>query len=155
MMSKMIVMRVKPWISDEQAPRPNKDDYYLNIAKAVSLRSTCLKRKYGCVIVKDDEIVSTGYNGSPRGEFNCVDNGYCTRSIYLGDIHGKGYEHCTSVHAEMNAIISAARKDLHYATAYLYGYDLGLRSAFNPEPCPLCDRLLRNAGIVRVVTWDL
>ena len=101
--------------------RKSKDEYYLNIAEAVLTRSTCLRRKYGAVIVKDDEIISTGYNGSPRGWDNCCDLGYCVR-VQENIPHGQRYEECRSVHAEMNAIISASRRDMIGSTLYLRSF---------------------------------
>ena len=95
--------------------RPDKHTYYLNIAKAVSKRSTCLRRQYGAIIVKNDEIIATGYNGSARGEPNCCDEGVCWREAH-NIPHGEQYEKCVAVHAEQNAIISAARRDMIGAT---------------------------------------
>lgn len=132
--------------------RPSKIDYYLNIAKAVSKRSTCLRRQYGAVLVKNDEIIATGYNGSPRGEANCVDTNNCTRQ-QLNIPHGERYELCTSVHAEMNAIISASRSEMLNADLYLYGYDLASNHEIEiPSPCTICERLIKNAGIRCVIT---
>lgn len=129
--------------------RISKNDYYLNIALAVSKRSTCLKRKYGAVIVKDDEIISTGYNGSPRGEKNCCEEGFCKR---LNVPHNSGdYSDCHAVHAEQNAMLSAARRDMIGATLYLTGYDSDNKIIHNATPCPICDRMLKNAGIELVV----
>lgn len=130
--------------------RPNKDSYYLSIARAVALRSTCLRRQYGAVIVKDDEIISTGYNGSARGEANCCDVGVCWREEH-NIPHGEQYEKCVAVHAEQNAIISAARRDCIGATLYLAGIDKGVPIA-SPAPCLICERMIKNAGIERVVT---
>lgn len=128
--------------------RISKEQYYLNIALAVSKRSTCLKRRYGAVIVKNDEIIATGYNGSPRGEVNCCDLGYCKR---LHVPHNSGnYANCHAVHAEQNAMLSARRRDMLGATLYLAGEDENGRIA-NAEPCPICERMIRNAGIARVV----
>lgn len=150
-------------ISKEQTTRPSKDEYYLNIALAVSKRSTCLKRHYGCVIVKDDIIVATGYNGSPRGEENCCDRGSCKRADAE---RYTGYENCDSVHAEQNAIIAASHQQLQDATLYLACEEYGLnyeKSAQweediydfhedkNPIPCPICQRMIANSGIVRMV----
>lgn len=139
--------------SSQNAPgersRPDKGVYYLNIAKAVSERSTCLRRQYGAIIVKNDEIISTGYNGSPRGEENCCDCGECYRAKHKIP-HGERYEECVAVHAEANAIISAARRDMIGATLYLYGSENG--ETINAEPCKMCERLIRNAGIDVVVT---
>ena len=124
------------------------DDYYLNIAKAVSKRSSCLKRQYGCVIVNNREIIATGYNGSPRNEPNCCDLGVCER---LNEPHNSGkYNACESVHAEQNALISAARKDMIGGTLYLYGEENN--SVISADPCPICRRMIKNAGIIRVIT---
>ena len=123
--------------------RMSKDKYYLNIADAVLDRSTCLRRKYGAIIVKNDEIISTGYNGAPRG--------YCNRE-QLNIPSGQRYELCRSVHAEANAIISAARRDMIGGTLYLVG-----RSAADGEllhdttSCAMCRRMIINSGITRVV----
>ena len=131
--------------------RIDKENYYLDIAETVLERSTCLRRCYGAIIVKNDEIVSTGYNGAPRGRKNCMDLGYCTREA-LNIPSGERYELCRSVHAEMNAIISAARRDTLGSTLYLAG-----REASNGEllrhatSCSMCRRLIINAGIDRVV----
>lgn len=129
--------------------RPNKDEYYLDIAASVAKRSTCLRRRYGAVIVNNDEIIATGYNGSPRGEKNCCDTGECWRKAHHIP-HGEQYEKCVSVHAEMNAIISAARKDMVGGTLYLMGFD-DSNPIFHAVPCTICRRLIKNAGIKRVV----
>lgn len=127
--------------------RMSSDEYYLNIAKAVAGRSTCLRRQYGAVIVKNDEIVSTGYNGSPRGEINCCDTGICKR---IGHKHNDGdYADCESVHAEQNCIISASRSEMLGSTLYLAGFENGQVMA--AEPCPICARMIKNAGIANVV----
>ena len=102
--------------------RVNKENYYLDIADAVLGRSTCMRRKYGAIIVKNDEILSTGYNGAPRGRINCTELGYCNRE-QLRIPSGQRYELCRSVHAEANAIISAARRDMIGGTLYLVGRD--------------------------------
>ena len=131
--------------------RIDKENYYLDIAETVLERSTCLRRCYGAIVVKNDEIVSTGYNGAPRGRANCVDLGYCSREA-MQVPRGERYELCRSVHAEMNAIISAARRDTLGATLYLAG-----REAKNGEllhdatSCSMCRRVIINAGIDRVV----
>jgi dCMP deaminase len=127
--------------------RISVDEYYLDIAKAVSKRSSCLKRQYGAVVVNNQEIIATGYNGSPRGEENCCDLGYCNR---LNEVHNSGkYDLCKSVHAEQNAIISASRKDMIGGTLYLYGEENG--KTIYANPCPICQRMIKNAGIERVV----
>ena len=134
--------------------RIDKENYYLDIAETVLERSTCLRRCYGAIIVKNDEIVSTGYNGAPRGRKNCLDLGYCTREA-MNIPSGERYELCRSVHAEMNAIISAARRDTLGATLYLAG-----REAKNGEllhdatSCSMCRRLIINAGIEKVIVRD-
>lgn len=130
--------------------RVSKDEYYLTIAQAVAKRSTCIRRQYGAVIVKDDEIISTGYNGSARGEENCCDIGTCWREEHHIP-HGEQYEKCVAVHAEQNAIISAARRDCIGATLYLAGLEDGVPIK-SPAPCLICSRMIKNSGIVRVVT---
>ena len=127
--------------------RPSKDNYYLSIAEAVMTRSTCIRRKYGAVIVNNDEIISTGYNGAPRCEENCCDINNCMREM-LNIPHGQRYELCCSVHGEANAIISASRRDMQGATLYLAS------SEPNAEPCDMCRRLIKNAGISKVVTRE-
>lgn len=132
--------------------RLNKDAYYLSIARSVAERSTCLRRKYGAVIVKNDEIIATGYNGSPRGEANCCDIGTCAREeAHIP--HGERYEMCHSVHAEMNAIISASRAEMQGGTLYLVGYDCNTEEWLeNPMPCDICRRLIQNGGIEDIIT---
>ena len=129
--------------------RISKKQYYLEIAKAVAQRSTCLKRQYGAVIVSaNDEIIATGYNGAPRGYNNCTDNGFCPR---MNVAHNTGdYGTCSSVHAEQNAMLSAARKDMIGGTLYLVGRDNG--NWFAAEPCPICNRMIQNSGIKNTVT---
>lgn len=129
--------------------RPNKNDYYLAIAQNVAKRSTCIRRQYGAVIVKDDRIISTGYNGSARGEVNCCDTGYCFREEH-NIPHGKQYELCQAVHAEANAIINANPSDMIGATLYLAGFENG-EPMDNPEPCMMCRRLIINARIDKVI----
>jgi dCMP deaminase len=128
--------------------RLNKDEYFMGIAEAVAKRSTCIRRQYGAVIVKDDVIVSTGYNGSPRNVDNCCDVGSCWRATH-NIPHGERYEMCQAVHAEANAIINANRADMHGATLYLVGLENGKRIE-KAEPCLLCRKLIRNAQIRRV-----
>lgn len=131
--------------------RPSKDQYYLNIAREVCRRGTCLRRQYGAVIVKDDQIVSTGYAGAPRGVANCVDLGVCLREE-LAVPPGQRYELCRSVHAEMNAVIHAHRAMTLGATMYLAGIEVATgKPTAKPEPCLLCRRVIINAGITRVV----
>lgn len=131
--------------------RIDKENYYLDIAETVLERSTCLRRRYGAIIVRNDEIIATGYNGAPRGRKNCVDLGYCTRDA-LRIPSGERYELCRSVHAEANAIISAARSEMLGGTLYLAGRDAktgGLLT--DATSCSMCRRLVINAGIMRVV----
>lgn len=131
--------------------RISKRDHYLAVAKTISERSTCLRRHYGAIIVKDDEIIATGYNGSARGEENCCDKGYCWRDA--NNIpHGEQYEKCVGVHAEQNAIISASRAEMIGATMYIYGSDHG-EPIDNPQPCLICARLIKNAGIEQVISY--
>ena len=130
--------------------RKSKIEYYFGIAKSVSERSTCLKRHYGAVIVKDDEIIATGYNGAPRGRENCCDIGTCLR-IKMGIPSGQRYEICRSVHAEMNAIISASRRDMKGSTLYLVGIEPDGSYTKNAEPCSMCKRNIINAGIKNVI----
>ena len=132
--------------------RPSKTRYYLDIAAAVSARSTCLRRQYGAVIVKNDTIVSTGYNGTARNRANCCDIGECYRAA--NNIpHGEQYEKCQAVHAEANAIINASREEMNGATLYLAGFENGTRLK-SPQPCEMCQRLIINAGIRRVITSE-
>lgn len=131
--------------------RNSKEEYYLDIAQTVAQRSTCLRRKYGAVIVKNDEIISTGYNGAPRGCKNCSDMGTCKREE-LNIPSGERYELCRSVHAEQNAIISASRRDMVGATIYLAGVDgKNGKLLAKAEPCSLCKRFILNSGISYVV----
>lgn len=129
--------------------RIKKDEYYLNIAREVAGRSTCLRRRYGAVIVNNDEIIATGYNGAPRGEPNCIDRGFCKREE-LNVPKGERYELCVAVHAEQNAIISAARRDMIGGTIYIVGLESD-GSYANPAPCVICRRLIANSGITRCV----
>lgn len=133
--------------------RISKDEYYLNIADQVSKRSTCLRRQYGAVIVKNDEIISTGYNGSPRGEDNCCDIGECWREAH-NIPHGSQYEKCVAVHAEQNAIISASHQEMIGSTLYLVGSENG-ETMVEVTPCEICMRMIKNAGIQKIVTkWE-
>lgn len=134
--------------------RISKTEYYLGIAEAVSRRSTCLRRQYGAIIVKNDEIIATGYNGSPRGTENCCDVGTCWRERnYIP--HGTQYEACMAVHAEQNAIISASRRDMIDSTLYLVGFEIGKRiPAEQTNPCKICEKMIINSGITKVVTEE-
>ena len=131
--------------------RTSKENYYLDIADAVLERSTCLRRKYGAIIVRNDEIISTGYNGAPRGRRNCSDIGECTREK-LHIPSGERYELCRSVHAEANAIISASRRDMIGATIYLVGRDAKTNELLKDAmSCTMCKRQIINAGIDKIV----
>ena len=134
--------------------RPDKDHYYLNIAREVSRRSTCLRRWFGAVIVKNDQIISTGYAGAARGAINCTELGVCPRQK-AGIPRGERYELCRSVHAEMNAIIHAARSDMIDSTLYLVGLDAQDGNIVEgARPCKICKRLIINAGIKTVKVLD-
>ena len=131
--------------------RISKENYYLDIAETVLERATCLRRIYGAIIVKNDEIISTGYNGAPRGRKNCVDMGFCTREA-LQVPRGERYELCRSVHAEANAIISASRRDMVGATLYLVGRDAQTGKLLgDATSCAMCRRQVINAGIKEVI----
>ena len=131
--------------------RISKENYYLDIAETVLERATCLRRVYGAIIVKNDEIISTGYNGAPRGRKNCVDMGFCTREA-MQVPRGQRYELCRSVHAEANAIISASRRDMVGSTLYLVGKDAQTGVLLgDATSCAMCRRQVINAGISKVV----
>ena len=131
--------------------RKDKVNYYLDIADAVRSRSTCLRRQYGAIIVASDEIIATGYNGAPRGRKNCDELGRCTRQE-LQIPSGQRYELCRAVHAEENAIISAARKEMLGSTLFLVGRDAQSGELLSgTTPCTLCRRTIINAGIKNVI----
>jgi dCMP deaminase len=132
--------------------RPDKLHYYLNIATTVSDRSTCLRRRYGAVIVKNDEIISTGYNGAPRGCTNCIDKNFCKR-VSMKVKHNERYELCRAVHAEMNALLSASRSECIGATLYLSCKD-DLGYVQGSDCCDICKKLIINAGIETVIIRD-
>jgi dCMP deaminase len=132
--------------------RPGWDEYFINIAKAVSERATCFRRRYGAVVTKDYIIVSTGYNGAPAGMKDCLEVGKCTRKE-LQIPHGERYELCHSVHAEANAIIRASVDELKDATIYISGEDSGVGECHS-EPCMMCKRMILNARIKKVVFSD-
>mgnify|MGYP000565433254 FL=1 len=134
--------------------RISKANYYLDIAQTVLERATCLRRVYGAIIVKNDEIISTGYNGAPRGRVNCSELGYCNRE-QLRIPSGQRYELCRSVHAEANAIISAARSEALGATLYMACVEPDTGTLIpGSTSCSMCRRLIINAGIARVVIRD-
>jgi len=129
--------------------RPTWDEYFLEIAKVVASRSTCLRRRYGAVIVKDNVIVSTGYNGAPRGSVNCIDKGSCRRKE-LNVPAGERYELCEAVHAEQNAIVNGSPERMKDAIIYIAGFEDDHALA-DGMPCLLCRRMIRNAMIKEVV----
>ncbi len=122
--------------------RPSRDEYYIAIAKQVSTRSTCLKRSVGAIIVVGDMIVATGYNGAPRGEPHCIDIGSCARE---GQPRGHGYEDCRGVHAETNALLMAAKHGISVNGGTMY---------VTAKPCNICRKLMKQAGISKVVYLD-
>ena len=131
--------------------RVSKHNYYLDIAETVSERSTCLRRRFGAIIVKNDVIVSTGYNGAPRGRVNCNELGSCYRDS-LGIPKGERYELCRSVHAEANAIISASREQMLGATLYMCCTDPKTEEIIGGmNSCMMCKRQIINAGIAKVI----
>ncbi len=141
--------------------RKDKLNYYLDIAEAVLEQGTCIRRKFGAVIVKNDEIISTGYVGAPRGRANCHELGYCKRERFNVP-KGQRYELCRSVHAEANAIISASRSEMIGSDLFLACHDAGTDKLYGDvEPCSMCKRLIINAGIRRVIirrthdTWNV
>ena len=134
--------------------RISKENYYLDIAQTVSERSTCLRRRFGAIIVKNDSIIATGYNGAPRGRKNCDDLGYCFREK-LGIPRGERYEMCRSVHAEANAIIAAPREQMLGSTLYMVctsPVDGSVMSG--TSSCMMCKKLAINAGIEKLVVRD-
>lgn len=134
--------------------RRDKINYYLDIAETVSKRGTCIRRNYGAIIVKNDEIISTGYTGAPRGRKNCIDLGYCRREK-MNIPRGERYELCRSVHSEANCIISASRKDMIDSTLYLVGKDAKTGELVkNATSCAMCKRMIINAGIKTVIVRD-
>lgn len=134
---------------DTTLKRPSWDEYFIEIAKVVASRSTCLRRRYGAVIVKDKVIVSTGYNGAPRGSINCVDLNKCKRRE-LNIPSGERYELCEAVHAEQNAIINGSPERMKDASIYIAGSEED-GSAAEGKPCLLCARMIRNAQIKDVI----
>lgn len=134
--------------------RRDKINYYLDLAEAVSQRSTCLRKHYGAVIVQNDQVISTGYVGAPRGRKNCCDLNFCIRDD-LNIPRGERYELCRSVHAEANAIISASRNEMLGSTMYLVGIDCATGEYVeNANSCSMCKRLIINAGIEHVIIRD-
>ena len=134
--------------------RVSKHEYYLDIAETVSERSTCLRRRFGAIIVKNDVIVSTGYNGAPRGRKNCCDIGHCYRES-MGIPRGERYELCRSVHSEANAIIAAPRDQMIGSTLYMFCTDPKTGEVVpGTDSCMMCKRQILNAGIATVIIRD-
>ena len=130
--------------------RISKINTYLNVAETFAYRSTCIKRKYGAVVVKDDTVISTGYNGSPRGYDSCCDLGKCPR-IELDMHQGEGYGICRAIHAEQNALLNCSREQTVGADLYLAGVNPANNTVHKAKPCPLCARLIIQAGIANVI----
>lgn len=131
--------------------RVSKENYYLDIAQTVAERSTCLRKRYGAIIVKNDTIVSTGFNGAPRGRQNCSDIGFCMRDK-LNIPRGERYEMCRSVHAEANAVIAASREQMLGAVLYMVGIDAKTDELISDSTsCMMCKRMVINAGIEKVI----
>lgn len=137
-------------VKPEMGKRISKEDMYLNCAETFAYRSTCLKRKYGAVIVKDDAVISAGYNGSPRGYANCCDVGQCPR-MERRMHQGEGYGICRAIHAEANALLNCSRQQTMGAVLYLTGINPSDNSIHRAKPCPLCARSIIQAGIEKVV----
>lgn len=134
--------------------RIDKHNYYLDICETILERGTCLRRNFGAIIVKHDEIMASGYSGAPRGRKNCSDLGYCRREELKVE-RGTRYELCRSVHAEQNAIISSRRQDMIGSTMYLVGKEMNTGELVEKAaPCLLCKRFIINAGISRVIVRD-
>ena len=134
--------------------RRDKINYYLDLAEVVSQRCTCIRRHYGAVIVKNDEVISTGYVGAPRGRINCSDRGICLRET-LKIARGERYELCRSVHAEANAIISASRQEMIDSMLFLVGIDMRTQHYVeNANSCSMCKRLIINSGIKKIYIRD-
>ena len=135
-------------------PRRDKQNYYLDIAQTVAERGTCLRRNYGAIIVKNDEIIATGYTGAPRGRKNCMDLNFCIRQK-MNIPRGERYELCRSVHAEANAIISAEREKMIGSTLYLSGREVSTGEYIEKSnSCSMCKRMIINAGISQVIIRD-
>ena len=139
-------------MNQDKQLRPGWTEYFLDIAKAVGRRATCLRRRYGAIIVKDKIIISTGYNGAPRGEANCIDTGICERQR-LHVPKGQNYEFCVAVHAEQHAIIHADPAAMENATIYIVGINADGTLA-SGKPCLLCRRMLNNAKLAKVVYYE-
>ncbi len=133
--------------------RPDWYNYFFEISQVVSKRSTCIRRRYGAVIAQNNIIISTGYNGSPRAEQNCIDSGVCQREV-MNIPRGERYELCVGVHAEQNAIINADSLKMKGSTIYVAGFNSIDESSAVSRPCLLCQRMIKNALLEKVVYWD-
>jgi dCMP deaminase len=133
--------------------RVSKDEYYLGIAEEVGRRSTCWRRSIGAIIIRDDQIISTGYVGAPRKTKSSFEHGFCLRDK-LKIPHGQRYELCRSVHAEQNAIINAARAGVSLlgGDIYIYGSVFGKDKRIDAFPCYICKKMIINAGLTRVIS---
>jgi dCMP deaminase len=129
--------------------RVDKANYYLDIAEVVLERSTCIRRHFGVVIVNNDIVISTGYNGNLRGEPNCCDTNYCLRNE-MNIKSGEGYEHCVAVHAEQNALLNISLNDAIGSSLYLVGIDVATGNYFPVEPCHICSKLIKVMGIKKI-----
>lgn len=133
--------------------RPTKTEYFMSLAELVASRSTCIRRQYGAVIVNNGIVVSTGYNGSPKGDINCCDVGFCQREADGAKHNDGNYDSCHSVHAEQNAMLMASREEMDGAIMYLAGFEKGERlKSDDVKPCPICQRMIDNSGIIMVIT---
>lgn len=143
--------------SAQKSDRVSKNQYYLNIAQQVAQRATCMSAHFGCIIVKDDQIISTGYNGAPRKTKDCYEIGFCLRRK-LGVKSGTQYEMCRSVHAEQNAIVNAARAGVSLlgSNMYLFGKRIweGADELLNAYPCFICKKMILNAGVSKIISND-
>ncbi|MCX6722659.1 MAG: deaminase [Candidatus Staskawiczbacteria bacterium] len=137
----------------ENSERPSKDQYYLQIAKEIGERSTCYRQKMGAIIVRDGQIIATGYIGAPRKTKDCLERGECLRDKFKIP-HGTRYEICRSVHAEQNAIINAARAGVNILGGDLYMYSINPKTGHKNDalPCFFCKRMIINSGMKRVIS---
>jgi len=150
----VLYVKLKKRVEGKDMDRRDKINYYLDLAEVVSQRGTCLRRRFGAVIVKNDEVLATGYTGAPRGRKNCTDLGICIRQE-LKIPRGERYELCRSVHAEANAIISASRDQMIGSSLYLTGIEIDTNEYVkNASSCSMCKRMIINAGIENVYIRD-
>ena len=152
MNTKLVKLIKKIMAENKNMARPSKDQYYLNIAKEIAKRGTCFRSRFGAIIVKDDQIISAGYIGAPRGVKDCMERGYCLRD-HLKIPHGTQYEVCRSVHAEQNAIINSARAGVNLlgANIYLYSENPKTGELIDSVPCYICKKMIINAGLAKFI----